>query len=171
MGLVDPDEASLGEGRLKVDGGLAFSGILGYRAQSDGFIYVSYSRQQTTLTYTSDDAAIAPFADGGTIEYFQFGGNVQFTRGLFTPYVGASIGPVRFASFGDADSRLYFAPVLDSGVKLDLHENVHLRLLGRVPLVLLTKEVFCVDSTGCVQANSPRVLVQLEVHAGIGVSF
>jgi hypothetical protein len=61
--------------------------------------------------------------------------------------------------------------VFDSGFKIDLHKNVHLRFVGRLPVFFADGEVFCTSSDACAEATQIRLMAQPELHAGVGVSF
>jgi len=158
-------------GQLKMNGGFAFSAIAGYRAQPDGFIYLSYSRQQSRVDYEMTSGAGSNFSTDASLEYFQFGGNVEMTRGIVVPYLGFSLGLARFASLGTGTAEIFFAPVFDTGFKVDLHEHIHLRFLGRVPVVFVKGDTFCSEGVGCLKADNLQPMAQLELHGGIGVSF
>ncbi len=162
-----------GDGDFRLDGGFAFSGIFGYRMQPNGFIYLSYTRQQTTADYQATGATGVDLNTSASLEYFQFGGNVEMTRGIFVPYIGVSLGLARLAALGEVGegSRLFFTPVIDGGVKIDLHRHVHLRFLGRMPAVFTSKELFCITGAGCAVVTKVKPMAQLQLHAGIGVSF
>lgn len=166
---LDADGNEVGEGRLQADGSVVLSGTLGYRIQPDGFIYLTYSRTQTTFRFEADDTG-TDFSNEGTLEYFQFGGNVETTNGIFVPYLGFSVGLGRLASLGGGGSRVFFAPVLDGGLKIDLHEHVHLRFVGRLPVLFARKDIFC-SGASCAHSTVLRPLAQLEVLGGVGVSF
>jgi hypothetical protein len=167
----DESDAAVSTGRLTLDGGLVLSGILGYRIQPDGFIYVSYTRQELGYAYDAKGSDTSmDFSGNGSLEYFQFGGNVETTRGILVPYFGFSMGLARLASFGGGGSRLFFSPVLDGGLKIDVHEHVHLRLIGRMPILFANKDVFC-SGADCAHAEEIRPTAQLELLGGLGVSF
>ena len=159
-----------GAGDFKLAPSFAFSAIAGYRAQPDGFVYLSYSRQQTKVEYQSDDAG-TDFSAKATVEYFQFGGNIEMTRGRLVPYLGVSVGAARLATVGEGSSRFFFAPVIDTGFKVDLHEHVHLRFLGRLPVIFMSGDAFCTDGTGCLTVDQIKPMAQFELHGGVGVSF
>jgi hypothetical protein len=105
------------------------------------------------------------------IEYYQIGGNLETTQGIFVPYLGASVGLARFRSYGGGADRLFFAPMLDGGIKFDLLPQLHLRILGRLPIVFSNGKLYCEDGKGCLELDKFAPIVQGEVQAGIGVSF
>src|SRR5690606_34138944 len=171
MNLEDTGGGDLEKGRLTFDGGMIFTGMAAYRLRPDGFIYLSYTRGLHQVEFAGSAEGIGfDFTGSRTVEYFQFGGNVDMTRGRFVPYMGVSLGVGRVGPGGGNDARLFFAPVLDPGIKLDLHEHVHLRLMGRVPLLFANKDIVCV-AEGCAHANKVTPLPQVEILGGVGVSF
>lgn len=167
----DDEGTIVSQGDFRVDGSFAFSAIAGYRIQPDGFIYLSYSRQQTNATYSDNTNGSTDFSGRSSLEYYQFGGNVEMTRGIFVPYLGFSLGLGRLAALGGDSSRVYFAPVFDSGVKIDLHENIHLRFLGRIPVLFMSGDVFCPSGATCLESDQIKPMAQVEIHGGVGVSF
>jgi hypothetical protein len=158
-------------GRISLDGAPAFSAIVGYRLQPDGFIFLNYSRQSTTLQYVADGGGSAS-STGLSTEYLQFGGNLEITRGRWVPYLGFSVGTTRLAATDLGGDDWRFSAVVDGGVKFELARWLHLRLLGRLPFTFLAG-----DSTVLCAAGGCRVrldgvpLIQGDVEAGLGVSF
>jgi hypothetical protein len=171
MNLEDSGGGELEEGHLSFKGAFIFTGMAAYRLRPDGFIYLSYTRGLHQVEFAGSAEGIGfDFTGSRTVEYFQFGGNVEMTRGRFVPYMGVSLGMGRVGPGGGNDARLFFAPVLDPGIKFDLHEHVHLRLMGRVPLLFANKNLVCVPE-GCAHADKITPLPQLEILGGAGVSF
>lgn len=171
LGSEDAEGNFLEEGRLSFEGAPIFTGIAGYRIQSDGFVYLSYTRGVHDVNYQGSEADVGyDFTGSRVIEYYQFGGNVEMTRGRLVPYMGFSLGLGRIASVGGGDGRLFFAPVLDPGVKFDLHKHVHLRFMARVPIMMTNKDVVCL-ADGCIHAEQISPIAQLELLGGVVVSF
>lgn len=171
LGRVNEDGDFVEKGRLAFEGAPVVTGIAGYRLQRDGFIYLSYTRGLHDVSFEDADADSGfTFRGSRVVEYYQFGGNVEMTRGRFVPYMGFSLGLGRIASVGGGDGRLFFSPVLDPGLKIDLHEHIHLRLMARVPIMMTNKDVVCSDA-GCVHADQISPVAQLELLGGLVVSF
>lgn len=176
LGGKVPVESTTGEedtGKLTFEGAPAFTAILGYRSQPDGFAFLSYTRQQTRVGYDApNDGNDSPDQyERVSIENFQIGGNLETTRGIFVPYLGASVGIARIASLDGGSSNYFFSPVLDGGLKLDVHDHVHLRILGRLPVIFAKKSVVCGASGTCFTPDTLRPFAQFELMAGAGVSF
>jgi hypothetical protein len=72
---------------------------------------------------------------------------------------------------GGGGSRVFFAAVFDGGVKFDLHKNVHLRLLGRVPFTFAHGDLYCMQAGRCVELSHFSPWVQVEAQFGVGASF
>lgn len=171
LGSEDAEGNFLEDGRLSFEGAPIFTGIAGYRIQRDGFIYLSYTRGVHDVSYQGDAADVGyDFTGSRVIEYYQFGGNVEMTRGRFVPYMGFSLGLGRIASVGGGDGRTFFAPVLDPGIKIDLHKHVHLRFMGRLPIMMTNKDVVCL-ADGCIHAKQISPIAQLELLGGVVASF
>lgn len=172
FGGVADVEAAGAEGRVTIGDEVAFTAILGYAVQPNGKVYLSYTRQVTTLHYLSDDLqtrAETPFST----DAIQVGGNLELPRGRVVPYMGFSIGTTRFASLDLGYDSWAFSMALDGGVRVDITEWFHLRLLGRIPLTFATSEAgaFCVSPVGCVLLVSGGPIVQGEIYGGLGFTF
>lgn len=160
------------DGHVTIDEGVAFTAIAAYRIESRGTVYLSYTRQDSTLRYISDDLATrgdTPFST----DVVHFGGNLEFPRGPVVPYLGFSLGVTRFGAAELGVASWAFSTALDGGVKLDVTEWLHLRLLGRIPFTFATSEAgaFCVSPAGCLVLVSGGPIVQGEVYGGLGFSF
>jgi hypothetical protein len=172
----DPDadestEDRTADGQVSANGAPAFGAILGYRVQQNGFIFLGYSRQATTVRYRPEDPSFDTLETDASIEYFQFGGNLEATRGRLTPYFGFSLGMARFASLDTGDDSYRFSMALDAGVKIRLLDFLHLRLLTRLPVTFTSGQVYCYTGAGCVFATKASPFVQGEVQAGLGLQF
>lgn len=158
-------------GRVTLDSALGFGGIVGYRVHEYGLVYLSYARQNTTLRYRSDQLDVSE-SRPLNLDYFQFGGNLEAGQGVLVPYFGVSVGATRF-SVPEYGEEWRFSFVFDGGVKINLTDWLHLRLLGRVPLNILqgNSKMLCVSYEGCVVALDTKLLVQGELYAGAGFTF
>lgn len=164
-------DGSLSNGRLTIEGAPSFGGIVSYRFQQNGFIYFNYSRQQATARFQPDNLADSAQEADVSVEYFQFGGNLEASRGRFTPYFGFSLGMGRFASLDTGDANLRFSMEFDGGAKIKLLDFLHLRLLGRMPITIASGSVYCISGFGCLVTSTGSPLVQGEVQAGLGLTF
>ncbi len=161
------------EGHLAISPAPVFTGMLGYRVQHDGFIYLSYTRSHHTFEYdmVGDGNRAPDFSGEGAIESYQFGGNLEMTEGIWVPYLGASVGLGHMISFGAGRHRFSFSPVLDAGLKIDLHRHVHLRFMGRLPFYFNKGEFHCRSETDCLQDEDVGVFVLPQLMAGVAISF
>jgi hypothetical protein len=158
------------EGKLRIDPAFAYGFQLGYRAQPDGFAYLAFSRQVADVHLDGDDQD--NLVKGKlAIEYYLLGGNVEWTRGRWVPYLGAAMGASRWVSVGGYGSRLFFTAALDGGLKFDLFEHVHLRLSGRLPITMAHGDIFCASESSCLEFPKLTPQVQGEALLGAGVSF
>jgi len=170
---VQPVDSFDDGGKVTFEGAPAFTAILGYRSQPDGFAFLSYTRQQTRIAYDqSGDGDNEPeLFERISIENFQLGGNLEVTRGIFVPYLGASLGIARIASLDGGSSSFFFSPVFDGGLKIDIHDHAHVRFLGRLPIVFAKKDLVCSSNNACYTPDKLRPFAQVELMAGLGVSF
>jgi len=158
------------EGKVYARPALAYGGILGYRVERNGLVFLSFSRQVAPLHLDVNDQSDV-VTGKLAMENYQFGGNAERTWGRWVPYFGVSVGAARWVSLGGGGSRVFFAAVFDGGVKFDLHENVHLRLLGRLPFTFTHGDLYCVSRGRCVALEHFSPWVQVEAQFGVGASF
>ncbi|GEM_PF-833154 len=170
---VDLDHSTEGKisGRVSVDSSAVYGGILSYRVQRNGFFFLNYSRQDTTIRFRPNFVDLDSKASSGSIEYFQAGGNLEATRGRVTPYFGVSVGASRFSSRESSGDAWRFTAALDGGVKFRLLSFLHLRLLGRVPFTFSGGELYCYTGYGCAVVSDGAPFVQGEIQAAIGLDF
>lgn len=158
-------------GRITADTSIAFGGIASYRFQSNGFVFINFSRQETEIRFRPSAVDQEAVQTSGAIDYLQLGGNLEVTRGSLTPYIGFSIGAAHFASHDDGGDSWRFAGALDGGVKFRLLPFLHLRLLGRLPITLVDGELYCYTGYGCAVLSRGAPFVQGEVQIGVGLDF
>jgi len=168
-GFADPQDGS-----LSFDPAPIYGALVGYRLEKEGFIYLSYSRQETTAYYRTRGNLDVDSSRGISFDYFQFGGYLESWRGPFAPFMGASIGLNRVAALGGAPGQdFFFGGVLEAGVKLELTHNIHLRLTGRLPITFINGEssAFCTGAAGCISILKADPLVQGQALLGVGFGF
>jgi hypothetical protein len=161
------------DGSASFDPAFAFSGIAGYRIEQEGFIYLEYSRSETTAYFRPNGAATSG-SQGVSFDHFQFGGYLEGWRGPIAGFLGFSVGAVRTAAVGGGQgSDVSFAGVIEGGAKIEIIHELHIRLSGRMPINFLSGEsqVFCVTGAGCVATLHGDPLIQAQLLAGIGVGF
>ncbi len=175
--LEDGNGASVDSAKLSTDSSLAWGIIGSYRVQRNGNIFVSYSRQETTFRLrtsgVSEDGWAVDEVDGdASIEYFQFGGNLQATGSLVVPYLGVSVGLTRIAaSKENGGDWARFNVTLDGGLRFDFFPLIDLRVFSRVPFTFPATEVYCFSGYGCALTTNRSPYVQGELHAGLGLKF
>lgn len=177
--VVEDARVATAEGRLTVAGAPAYGALLSFRPQPNGTIFVSYSRQQAEfvsrlrwLHSETGQEQNEVLSGRGSIEYFQFGGNVEKDFGVVLPYLGASIGVTRFAGMEQGqDSTARFNITLDGGLRFELMPLLDLRVFGRVPFTFTKKAVYCYEDWGCADATNGAPFAQGELQLGLGVRF
>lgn len=159
---------------VSFDGSPVWGPIIGYRVRKDAFLFVNYTRQETTARLTPDGFATSTASGGLAIDSFQFGGNVEKTYGRFVPYLGLSVGVVRLSALRrSARDEWNFSAAFDGGLKIDLARWVHLRFLARLPLSFYGSQssTLCLESANCLVRLDGQPSLQAELLGGLGVSF
>lgn len=173
-GSADIDEAEQRqEGRVRYGDGAAFGASVGYRTEPNGFIYAWYSQMQTELrTFSTATDGIVGQRDL-TIHYLQFGGYLEGEYGPTLPYLGLSVGATLLAPSDDVGAEVRPSGAVEAGMKIPVTDFLHLRLLGRLPVTLMTgsTQIFCVEPHGCKVSLDGKPIVQFELMGGLGVSF
>jgi hypothetical protein len=161
-------------GRISFDSSPVWGPVFGYRIRRDAFVYLNYTRQETTARFTPAGQALSTESGEIAVDTVQFGGNVERTYGRFVPYLGISIG---FAHLGPrnrtARDEWNFTFAFDGGLKFDITPWLHLRALGRLPVTFYGGEssVLCLSGAGCLVKLDGEPSIQLEALGAIGVSF
>jgi hypothetical protein len=161
-------------GFVGLDGSFVWSPIVGYRVRHDAFLFLSYTRQETTARFTPNGSALSTSSGGLAQDSIQFGGTVEKTAGRFVPYLGLSVGVLRLSALGRAARDEWdFSATLEGGLKFDVARWLHLRLLGRLPLTFYggKSSVLCLTGDNCLVELDGQPSIQAEVLGGIGVSF
>jgi hypothetical protein len=168
---VEDSAGKTTDGKFTADASLAYGGIAAFKIQSNSGIFLSYSRQDTTFRFRPEAYDLDPSEAKGSIEYFQFGGNLERTVGRVSPYFGVSIGATRIASQDTGTAAGRFSLVFDGGLRIELLPFLHLRLLGRLPLTFSSGNMYCYSAIGCTVVVSASPFVQGEFQGGLGLQF
>lgn len=158
-------------GKFAANDGFTWGGTIGYRVKSDGLVEVVYSRQETNILFDPDTAAEVTVGDAA-IEYFQFGGALEFgnnerTKPFFVLTVGATHLAPESSGLGD-DWRFSFGGQL--GVKTYLGRHFGLRAQARIWMTTLSSDTdfWCALPGGCVIVASNAVFfTQGEFSGGL----
>jgi hypothetical protein len=175
FGGVDiPDTSPGGKGFVSLDGSFVWSPIVGYRVRRDAFLFLNYTRQETTARFTPSQDALSSLSGGVAQDSIQFGGTVEKTLGRFVPYLGLSVGVLRLSAIGrSARDEWNFSAAFDGGLKFDVTRWLHLRVLGRLPLTFYggKSSVLCLRADNCLVELDGQPSFQAEVLGGLGFSF
>jgi len=160
-------------GNVSFDSAPVYGGLLGFRAQRNGYAYLSYSRMQTTAYFRPSGGFDASGQADVSFDYLQVGGNLEAPHGRVVPYLGLSIGATRLAPVDGSGNDFSFSAVLDGGVKIMLADFLDVRLIGRMPVSFISGEAaaFCVGGAGCAVRYSGQPLLQGQALLGLGVHF
>lgn len=174
--LEDDDGFATSSGKVTTDSALAWGVLAAYQIQSNGNVFLSYSRQETTFRFRSeefsdDEWSIDETSGDGSIEYFQFGGNLQASTRILVPYMGVSVGITRVAAKGDGGDWARFNVTLDGGLRFDFIPLLDVRVFSRVPFTFPSSELYCFSGRGCAVVSNGGPFVQGELHAGLGLKF
>ncbi len=161
------------EGSVHYDGAPAFGASIGYRTELDGLVYLWYGQQRTEVELTADGAGALTSTRDVTFHYLQFGGILEGSYGPTVPYIGVSVGLTLFDPNDDVGAEIKPSGALEGGFKLPIMKHFHLRLLGRLPVTIMTgqTQIFCIEPRGCSVGLDAKPIVQAELMGGFGASF
>jgi len=158
-------------GHVSFDSAPVYGGLVGFKAQRNGYAYLSYSRMQTTAYFRPSSGFETSGQTDVSFDYLQVGGNLEVPRGRVVPYLGLSIGATRLAPVDGSGNDFSFSAVLDGGVKIMLLDFLDVRLIGRMPISFISGEAaaLCVGGAGCAVRYSGQPLVQGQALLGVGI--
>jgi len=160
-------------GNVSFDSAPVYGGMLGVRAQPNGFAYFSYSRMETTAYFRPAGGFETSAQTKVAFDYFQIGGNLEAKSGRVVPYLGLSLGATRLAPVDGTGNDFSFSAVLDGGVKIMLAKFLDVRLIGRMPVSFISGDAsaLCVGGRGCAVHYSGQPLIQGQFLLGAGLHF
>lgn len=174
---LDVENVAIGgrsvNGHVSFDAAPVFGGLVGYRLEKEGFIYLSYSRTETNAHFREKGDFAILGSRGISLDYFQFGGYIEKWRGPLAPFLGFSLGATRLGALGAEGSNVNLSAVFDAGVKLEILRFLHLRLMGRIPFSFINGEsqALCVTGSTCAVTLGGDPLIQAQVLLGLGLGF
>ena len=168
LGVTSGDQ----KGNVSFDSAPVYGGMLGFRAQPNGFAYLSYSRMETTAYFRPEGGFDTTAQRKLSFDYFQVGGNLEGPSGRVVPYLGLSLGATRLAPVDGSGNDFSFSAVLDGGVKIMLADVLDVRLIGRMPVNFISGEAaaLCVGGA-CAVRYSGQPLIQGQALLGVGLHF
>ncbi len=163
------------QGRLDIRGGLAYGIAFDIRVRPDATIELVYNRQETDLDI-QDNRPLIPERSriGLAVEYFHFGGTVEFGQKRMRPYFAMTIGASRFdPKVEQAGDEWRFSVAFGGGFKYYVSDRLALRVDARVyPTFLSTNGgFFCSLPGGCLVSITGDFLVQANATAGLAFAF
>lgn len=163
-------ESERDSGSVVVDSAPVYGALLGFRAQRNGYAYLSYSRMVSTAYFRPSGGFETTGQADVSFDYFQVGGNLEVKRGRLVPYLGLSIGATSISLLDEPGNDLSFSAVLDGGLKVMLADMLYVRVIGRMPVSFVTGDAaaLCINGN-CAFAYSGTPLLQGQVLLGAGL--
>lgn len=167
------DQSRLGQ--FSIDGAVSYGAMLDLRVRPDATIQFLYDRQETTLDFRDTH----PFFPTRvrldlSIEYFHFGGTVEFGETRFRPYFALTLGASRFhPQREELSDEWRFSLGTGFGFKSYVNERFGFRADARVwPTFLNTRGgIFCSAPGGCLVSVEADFLVQGNATVGLFFTF
>jgi len=149
--------------------------LLDIRVRPDATIQLLYARQDTVLDFSDNDPFVPTRVQFDlAIEYFQFGGTVEFGESAFRPNFALTVGATRFhPAPTEINDAWRFSVGFGGGFKQYLTDRMGVRVDGRVWPTFVNPDggFLCSLPGGCVVSIQADFLTQAHVTAGIFVAF
>jgi hypothetical protein len=162
-------------GRLSIDPGVSYGVLVDLRVRPDATVQFLYDREDTTLEFASSNVFFPERVTAGlAVEYYHFGGTVEFLEGRLRPYFALTVGATRFdPKVEDIGSEWRFSIGSGFGVKAYLTPRFGLRAEARVwPTFINTSGGFlCTLPGACLVQVQADFLTQGGATAGFFVGF
>jgi hypothetical protein len=162
-------------GRLTIDPGVSYGVLVDLRVRPDATVQFLYDRQDTTLEFVSSNVFFPQRVTAGlAVEYYHFGGTIEFSKRSLRPYFALTVGATRFdPEAADFGSEWRFSIGSGFGVKAYLTPRFGLRADARVwPTFLQTSGGFlCTLPGACLVEIEADFLTQGGATAGFFVGF
>lgn len=162
-------------GQFAASNDVAWGGTIGYRVKPDGLVELVYSRQPTTIKFSSDTAGSFTVGDAA-IEYIQIGGALEFGHNPNTkPYFALTVGGTHLAPEASGhNSEWLFSFGGALGLKTYLSQHIGLRAQARLWMSTLSAdtEFWCTLPGACViHASNGVFFAQGELSGGVIFAF
>jgi len=163
------------DGRFSANDGQAWGATLGFRVKRDGLVELVYSRQPTTIQFNPDSGATFTVGDAA-IEYFQFGGALEFgNKPNIKPFFALTVGGTHYSPQNSAFSGDWaFSWSAALGLKTYLNQHIGLRVQARLWMSTLSADTqfWCTIPGGCViHASNGVFFTQGELSGGVMFVF
>jgi hypothetical protein len=162
-------------GKFIANDGFAWGATVGYRVKPDGLVEVVYSRQSTNILFDADTAAERTIGNA-VVEYFQFGGALEFGHAERTkPFFALTVGTTHLApESSEFGGEWLFSFGAALGIKTYLIRNVGLRAQAQLWMSTLSSdtEFWCTLPGGCViSVSNGTFFTQGEFSGGVMFVF
>jgi len=122
-------------GKLLIPASGSWGFTLDVKVTDEGFVEFLYSRQDTTMEFQQGGLGPSQELFDVAVEYYQFGGGLEFGDGAARPFIALGVGATRLAAKPEElGSEWRFSLSAGGGVKLMANEHVGFRLEGRLLL-------------------------------------
>ena len=162
-------------GQLSVDPAPTYGALVDVRVRPDATIQLLYQRQDTVLDFVDNTEFVPTTTQFDlAIEYYQFGGTLEFGSERFRPNFVLSVGATRFHPIPeDIQDAWRFSVGVGGGFKQYLSDRVGVRVDGRVWSIFANTNggFLCSLPGGCVVSIQADFLFQASATAGLFVTF
>jgi hypothetical protein len=162
-------------GQLSLDSSLSYGLMVDIRVRPDATLHAVWDRQDTVLDFHDSDLFFPRrVLVDVAVEYYQFGGTLEFPRERLRPYIVLTVGATRFdAKVDDFGDEWRFSIGFGGGLKTYVSSRFGFRADARVwpTLVNTSGGFFCSAPGGCLVSLEADAFVQVNASAGFFLAF
>jgi len=175
VGYQAGGSASSFEGSLSILADVTYGAAVDIRFSPDTTLQFLFNRQDTNVDIRVNDLfETIRFREGLVVDYYHFGGTVEFPRDKIRPYFVMTIGASRF----DLDregvrDEWRFSMGVGGGFKTHFSDRFGIRVDGRIFPTFVNTDggFFCTLPGGCLVSITSDFFVQANASFGVFVGF
>jgi hypothetical protein len=162
-------------GQLSLDSSLSYGLMVDIRVRPDATLHAVWDRQDTVLDFR-DNNPLFPrrVLVDVAVEYYHFGGTVEFPRGRLRPYIVMTVGATRFDAKVEGFGDEWRASIgFGGGFKTYVSSRFGIRGDVRVwpTLVNTSGGFFCSLPGACLVSIESDAIFQANATAGLFLTF
>jgi hypothetical protein len=164
------------QGQFSLDSSMSYGLMVDIRVRPDATLHAIWDRQDTVLDFRDNDPLFPRrvFLDVA-VEYYHFGGTVEFPKERLRPYIVLTVGATRFdvKLGGDFGDEWRFSVGFGGGLKTYVSDRFGFRFDARVwpTFVNTSGGFFCSLPGACLVSFEADAIVQANATAGFFLAF
>jgi hypothetical protein len=162
-------------GQFSLDSSIDYGLMVDIRVDPDATLHAIWDRQDTVLDFRDNDPLFPRrVLVDVAVEYYHFGGTVEFPKERLRPYIVLTVGATRFdVKVGDFGDEWRFSVGFGGGLKTYVSDRFGFRVDARVwpTFVNTSGGFFCSLPGACLVAFEADAIWQANVTGGFFLAF